>query len=87
MFIILAYDVRVSRINKVRKVVKQYLSPVQKSVFEGFLSEGKLKKLKDELLACVDTDEDSIRIYTFPGFQGASVLEVGKTSGQDRNIL
>lgn len=87
MFVILTYDVRVSRISKVRKVALQYLRPVQKSVFEGFLTEGKLKKLKEELLSRVDTDEDSIRIYTFPGLQGASIDEVGKTAGQDRTIL
>ena len=58
MFIILAYDIRVERVGKVHKAVKKYLSPVQKSVFEGHLN-----KLKNELEQIILPEEDSVLIY------------------------
>lgn len=87
MYVILAYDIRVKRVNKVHKIVKQYLRPVQKSVFEGFLSEGEVKQLKAELLTRIDPEEDSIRIYLFQNYQGASVEEIGQMPCTDFTIL
>lgn len=69
MFVILAYDVQSKRIGKVMKTVKKYLSPIQRSVFEGYLTEGQVKRLKKELLPCIDTEHDAIVLYksTFHG--------------------
>ena len=44
MFVILTYDVRQKRHSKTRKICKKYLYHVQKSVFEGYLTERQLKK-------------------------------------------
>ena len=63
MFIILAYDIRIERVGKVHKAVKKYLSPVQKSVFEGHLTQGQLNKLKNELEQIILPEEDSVLIY------------------------
>ena len=63
MFIILAYDIRVERVGKVHKAVKKYLSPVQKSVFEGHLTQGQLNKLKNELEQNILPEEDTVLIY------------------------
>ena len=87
MYVILAYDIRVKRVSKVQKIVKQYLRPVQRSVFEGFLSEGELRRLKTELLTRINTEEDSVRIYSFQNFQGASVDELGPVPGADNTII
>ncbi len=87
MYIILTYDIRTKRVSKVQKIVKQYLRPVQRSVFEGFLSEGKLNRLKEELLTKVNPEEDSIRIYTFLNLQGAAVDQLGIVPGADLTIL
>ena len=48
------------------KVARKYLHHVQKSVFEGEITEGKLAKLEHEILEVVDKDRDSVIIYTFP---------------------
>ena len=87
MYVILAYDIRVKRVSKVQKTVKQYLRPVQKSVFEGFLSEGELNRLKAELLTKINTEEDSVRIYSFQNCQGASIDEIGQVPGADFTII
>lgn len=84
---ILTYDVKVKRVGKVRKAVKQYLRPVQRSVFEGFLSEGKLKKLKNAVLNVIDTEEDAVRIYTFQSLREAAVEEIGKIAEADSVVL
>lgn len=87
MFVILAYDMRQERIAKARKIAKKYLRPVQRSVFEGHLSQSKVERLKKELLGLVHPDEDGVRIYTFPAFTDAAVECLGKTDDRpDRTV-
>ena len=87
MFIILCYDVRAKRVGKLRKVVKKYLHPVQRSVFEGFLAEGKLRQLQRENEAHFDCEEDSVRIYKFQNLQGAQVEQLGILSDTQSVVL
>lgn len=49
MFVIVTYDVNAKKNNKVLKICRKYLLHVQKSVFEGMITEAKLKRLKNEL--------------------------------------
>lgn len=63
MFIILTYDIHTKRAAKVLKICRKYMMHVQKSVFEGDLTEAKLKKLKSELKGVIDCRCDSICIY------------------------
>ena len=49
MFVILTYDVNAKRDGKVMKACRRYLTHEQKSVFEGVITQAKLRKLKDEL--------------------------------------
>ena len=77
MFVILTYDVKLKRVAKTRKIVKKYLHPVQRSVFEGFLSEGKLRLLKNELQAVINCDEDSVRVYKLQNLHGAELDALG----------
>lgn len=65
MFIILTYDVHRKRVGKILKVCRRYLRHVQKSVFDGEITQSKLKKLKGELSDIVDTSYDSVQIYVF----------------------
>ena len=87
MYIVLAYDVNSKRVSKVMKVVKKYLLPVQKSVYEGFITEGKLKSLKKELIDKIEPEKDGVIIYKFSGY-GLPVKDVlGINKGENRNIL
>ncbi|EOT28169.1 CRISPR-associated endonuclease Cas2 [Enterococcus saccharolyticus] len=68
MYIILIYDIstegsgaRISR--NVFKICKKYLTHVQKSVFEGELTQSKLKKLQIELSEFIRDDMDSVVVF------------------------
>ena len=87
MYIILAYDVGTKRVSKVMKVVKKYLLPVQKSVYEGFITESKLKSLKKELTDKIEPEKDGILIYKFSGYGLPDKDILGKNKGEDRFIL
>ncbi|NSW89641.1 MAG: CRISPR-associated endonuclease Cas2 [Firmicutes bacterium] len=65
MFVILVYDVGEKRVGKILKICRKYLHWVQNSVFEGEISDANFKKLKHELSAKIDKDEDSVIFYTF----------------------
>ena len=64
-FVILVYDANVKRVAKFLKTCRKYLTWVQNSVFEGFITRGKLKKLVAELETIMEPEEDSIIIYRF----------------------
>ena len=87
MYVILTYDVRAKRVGKVRKIATQYLRPVQRSVFEGFLSEGRLTRLKKEMKSVILSQEDSIRIYKFQNLQGAETETIGPSPVADSMVL
>lgn len=87
MFVILVYDVEAKRDGKVLKTVRKYLNAVQRSVFQGNLTESKLKRLKNELRNIVDVDQDYIRIYEFSSTQFSAVEELGKVVCDDHFII
>lgn len=86
MFVILTYDVGVKRVAKTLKICRKYLNHVQKSVFEGMITEGKLGQLKRELKNTVKESEDSVRIYRVENIKYTSLEEIGGNGEQD-NIL
>ena len=87
MFIILAYDVNVKRVAKVRKTVEKYLQPVQKSVFEGFVTDRALGKLQRELEGMIDCEADAVVIYK-QLFNGSLIkCEIGKRQNTEIAIL
>lgn len=59
----MVYDVRVERIDGVRQFLRQYLTWVQNSAFEGELTEGELEKVKIGLRKLIKEDEDSVLFY------------------------
>ena len=87
MFIILTYDVKQKRQSKVRKTCKKYLYHVQKSVFEGYLTEKQLTMLKDELFSIVNPDDDSVCIYKVPYYCNLIKDELGFSMSNDVSFL
>lgn len=77
MFAIVVYDINVKRTAKVMKICKKYLEHVQKSVFEGSITESKLNRLKGELSRAIVKDEDSIMIYKFETLKYSSKEVIG----------
>jgi CRISPR-associated protein Cas2 len=64
MYVILVYDVAQRRVGKMLKLCRQYLCWIQNSVFEGELSEAKLRELKSHIGIIIDIDTDSVIIFT-----------------------
>ncbi len=77
MFVILSYDINQKRVGKAMKICRKYLVHVQRSVFEGTITEAKLKSLKRELEAVIDTDVDSICIYEMESMKYAGKEQIG----------
>jgi len=63
MYVIVAYDVNVERVNKVKKFLRKYLNWIQNSLFEGELSESDLEEVRMGLNEIIDDGEDMIVIY------------------------
>ncbi len=63
MYVILVYDVGQKRVGKMLKLCRQYLNWIQNSVFEGEISEVKLKELLIKGKKVMETDHDSIIVF------------------------
>ena len=63
MYIIVVYDINVSRVNKIKKFLRQHLHWVQNSVFEGEVTRAEFERIKAGLKDLIDEDEDSVVIY------------------------
>ena len=87
MFVILCYDVNQSRNVKVKKVVRKYLRPVQKSVCDGFISEAALKKLCERLSDIIDTNEDSVVVYKSSDYNAAEKICLGNVNLNEDFII
>ena len=63
MYVLLVYDIRERRVSKMLKLCRQYLNWIQNSVFEGEISEVKLKELLLKAEKFLDLDEDSVLVF------------------------
>ena len=78
MFVIVTYDVNAKRDPKVMKTLRKYLTHEQRSVFEGLITPGRLKHLKEELKTIVDVSEDCINIYSLETLRYSQKESIGK---------
>lgn len=65
MYLIIVYDIKVDRVNKVKNFLRQYLYWIQNSVFEGEVTKSEFKIIKYGLKEIIEEDEDSIILYNF----------------------
>ncbi len=63
MYIILVYDINERRVAKMLKLCRVYLNWIQNSVFEGEITEVKLKELIFKARRIMDEKTDSIIIF------------------------
>lgn len=63
MYVILVYDINVKRVGKMLKLCRQYLNWIQNSVFEGELTDVKLKELLHKAKEIMNVEEDSIIVF------------------------
>lgn len=63
MYVIAVYDCGEKRVGKMLKLMRQYLIWIQNSVFEGEITEVKLKELTIKAKKIMDEEEDSLIIF------------------------
>lgn len=63
MYVILVYDIEEKRVGKMLKLCRRYLNWIQNSVFEGEITEVKLKELILRAKGIMDIDYDSLIIF------------------------
>ncbi len=63
MYVILVYDIGEKRVTKMLKLCRAYLNWIQNSVFEGEITEVKLKELKSRAKEIMKKEEDSLIIF------------------------
>ncbi|MCB0534614.1 MAG: CRISPR-associated endonuclease Cas2 [Lewinellaceae bacterium] len=64
MYIILVYDVGEKRVAKMLRLCRRYLHWIQNSVFEGEITELKLRELKQNARKIMAMGEDSLIIFS-----------------------
>lgn len=63
MYVILVYDIGEKRVGKMLKLCRKYLNWIQNSVFEGEITEVKLKELELKAREIMDQEVDSLIIF------------------------
>jgi len=63
MYVILVYDIGEKRVGKMLKLCRQYLHWIQNSVFEGEITEVKIKELILKARQIMEEEYDSIIIF------------------------
>ena len=87
VYVVVVYDVNVSRVNAVKKFLRTYLTWIQNSVFEGELTPSELERVKLGLKRIIKEDEDSIRIYIFRSKYAVKSVDIGKIKAHDGQII
>ncbi|MGC9123706.1 MAG: CRISPR-associated endonuclease Cas2 [Thermoplasmata archaeon] len=86
MYVILVYDVDVSRVNKINKFLKRYLLWIQNSVFEGEISESLYEKMKKGIDKIIK-ENDSVIIYKFKTISVIDREIIGMDKGKLDNVI
>lgn len=87
MYVIVVYDTAVERNARVLRLCRRYLHHIQRSVFEGRLSEAQLIRFKNEMALMIDHEYDHVTIYTFPPGSTPQRILFGNGPGEPETIL
>lgn len=87
MYIILVYDIEEKRVAKMLKLCRRYLNWIQNSVFEGELSEVKLKELLSEAKDIMQIEKDSIIIFKSRQEKWLEKMVVGREKNKPDNFI
>ena len=82
MYVIMVYDFGEKRVGKMLKLCRQYLHWIQNSVFEGEISEVKMKELLQKANTFMNRNEDSIIIFKHPSKLMMEKEVIGKERSQ-----
>ena len=87
MYVILVYDIEQKRVGKMLKICRRYLNWIQNSVFEGEITEVKLKELMHEAKGKMEEGKDSIIIFKSRQEKWLEKVIIGKEKNSLDNLL
>jgi CRISPR-associated protein Cas2 len=87
MYVILVYDCGEKRVAKMLKLCRKYLNWIQNSVFEGEISEVKLKELTLKAQDFMDMDKDSLIVFSGRTEKWLEKQIIGKERSSIDNFL
>lgn len=85
--VIIAYDVGVERLDAVRHILKQYLTWIQNSAFEGEISEGNLEEMRLKIYEIIDQNVDSVVVYSINNPSWVNRRIWGREKGAPESVL
>jgi CRISPR-associated protein Cas2 len=86
VYVVVVYDVQADRTYRFLKFLRQYLTHVQNSVFEGELSEGDIRKVKERLESMLEADE-SVIVYRMSSEKYVTRTVFGEDPTEDDQFL
>jgi CRISPR-associated protein Cas2 len=87
MYVLIVYDVEVSRVTKIHTFLKRYLHWVQNSVFEGELTTPQIERVKAGLRRIMDEEVDSVLVYASRERRWLTRESIGHERGETSNLL
>jgi CRISPR-associated protein Cas2 len=87
MYVISVYDIGQKRVGKMLKLCRRYLKWIQNSVFEGEITEVKLKELLYSARQIMDESSDSVILFKSRGEQWLDKEVVGVERQSTDNFL
>lgn len=87
MYVIAVYDVNEKRVAKMLKLCRRYLNWIQNSVFEGEISEVKLKEMVIEAEGIMDVATDSLILFKSRNSRWLDKQIVGQEKMSTDNFL
>ena len=87
MYVILVYDIDEKRVGKMLKLCRRYLNWIQNSVFEGELTDVKLKELMSEAKKIMIQEKDSIIVFKSRQEKWLEKMIVGQEKNKLDNII
>ncbi|MFJ2954628.1 CRISPR-associated endonuclease Cas2 [Streptomyces sp. NPDC087270] len=87
MYVVVVYDTLAERNPEILRTCRKYLHHVQRSVFEGNLSDAQLRRFHNAVEAVLDLTYDNVLVYTYPPGATPERLEWGATEPAPTDVL
>lgn len=87
MYIILVYDIEEKRVGKMLKLCRRYLNWIQNSVFEGEITDVKLKELLYEAKNIMKEEKDSLIVFKNRDEKWLEKMVIGKEKNELDNVI
>ena len=86
VYVVVVYDVQADRTHRFLKFLRQYLTHVQNSVFEGDVTEGDIETIKHRLKSMLEADE-SVIVYRMSSGKYVDRTVYGEDPAEDDQFL